>query len=231
MDSNSEKGLVMSVAFGIILILLLCSCGPEPGTSKAYRTDDVSDYDKSLILRNYGPDLDGDLSIFPEEITAKEASFSARFDPNLFDTDGYMILECSYDKPAFDDEIIRLQGLSRTIEYEGEQFTNEVLYDEKSYNYPAYTANDGFGNTYEYALIDQAQNRIVYIYMAYPGSKLLKKYSDYVRKDLSSYAEENTMDRFSMYNHSFDGGESWVEYDDKVVLIASGTFFRKLFSL
>ena len=62
----------------------------------------------------------------------------------------------------------------------------------------------------------------VYIYMAYPGSKLLKKYSDYVRKDLSSYAEENTMDRFSMYNHSFDGGESWVEYDDKVVLIASG---------
>ena len=40
-------------------------------------------------------------------------------------------------------------------------------------------------------------------------------------KDLSSYAEENTMDRFSMYNHSFDGGESWVEYDDQVVLIAS----------
>ena len=231
MDSNSEKGLLVSLAFGIILILLLCSCGPEPGTSRAYRADDVSYYDKSLILRNYGPDLDGDLAIFPEEITAKEAGFSARFDPNLFDTDGYMILECSFDKPAFDNEIIRLQGLSRTIEYEGEQFTNEVLYDEQSYNYPAYTANDGFGNTYEYALIDQAQNRIVYIYMAYPGSKLLKKYSDYVRKDLSSYAEENTMDRFSMYNHSFDGGESWVEYDDKVALIASGTFFRELFSL
>ena len=70
MDSNNEKSPVMSVAFGIILMmLLLCSCGPEPGMSKAYRADDVSDYDKSLILRNYGPDLDGDLAIFPEEIT------------------------------------------------------------------------------------------------------------------------------------------------------------------
>ena len=93
----------------------------------------TANYDKSLILRNYGPDLGGDLSIFPEEITAKEASFSACLDPNLFDTDGYMILECSYDKPEFDKEIIRLQGLFRTIEYEGEQFTNEVLYDEQSY--------------------------------------------------------------------------------------------------
>ena len=75
-------------------------------------------------------------------------------------------------------------------------------------------ASGGFGNTYEYALIDEAENRIVYIYLAYPGVYTLTRYSDYVKKDLSAYEEENTLDAFSMYNHSFDGGESWVEFDD-----------------
>ena len=36
----------------------------------------------------------------------------------------------------------------------------------------------------------------------------------YVKKDLSAYEEENTWDVFCMYNHSFDGGESWVDFDD-----------------
>ena len=49
----------------------------------------------------------------------------------------------------------------------------------------------------------------------------LQDYSDYVKKDLSVYEEENTWDAFSMYNHSFDGGESWVEFDDEVTMIAT----------
>ena len=48
-----------------------------------------------------------------------------------------------------------------------------------------------------------------------------ENYSDYIKKDLSVYEEENTWDAFSMYNHSFDGGESWVEFDDEVTMIAT----------
>jgi len=51
--------------------------------------------------------------------------------------------------------------------------------------------------------------------------KPLKQYSDYVKRDLSVYEEENTWDAFSMYNHSFDGGESWVEFDDEVTMSAT----------
>ena len=60
----------------------------------------------------------------------------------------------------FSDEISRLQALSKTIEYNDEDHTNNVIYDEDSYSYPAYITIDGFGNTYEYALIDQSNNRI-----------------------------------------------------------------------
>ena len=139
-----------------------------------------------------------------------------------FDTDGRMILACAYGDEQFSDEIGRLKALSKTIEYDEEQYTNNVLYDEESYNYPAYITIDGFGNTYEYALIDQSNNRVVYIYLAYPDDNVLKEYSEYVKKDMSVYKEESTWDAFSMYNHSFDGGESWVEFNNEVTMIATG---------
>ena len=61
----------------------------------------------------------------------------------------------------------------------------------------------------------------MYVYLAYPDEKTLQDYSNYVKKDLSAYEEENTWDAFSMYNHSFDGGESWVEFDNEVTMIAT----------
>ena len=57
----------------------------------------------------------------------------------------------------------------------------------------------------------------MYIYFAYPGEETLRLYSDFVKKDLSAYEEENTWDAYSMYNHSFDGGESYIEFDDFVL--------------
>lgn len=33
--------------------------------------------------------------------------------------------------------------------------------------------------------------------------------------------EKNSWDAFSMYSHSFDGGEYWVEFDDEVTMIAT----------
>ena len=50
----------------------------------------------------------------------------------------------------------------------------------------------------------------------------ISKYSEYVKKDMSVYKEESTWDAFSMYNHSFDGGESWVEFNNEVTMIATG---------
>ena len=133
-----------------------------------------------------------------------------------------MILACEYGAEQFAEEISRLQALSKTIAFEKEKYTNKVLFDADSYSYPAYITIDGFGNTYEYALIDQDNYRIVYIYLAYPDKKTLKQYKKYVKKDLSVYKEENAWDAFSMYNHSFDGGGSWVEFDDEGTVIAAG---------
>ena len=212
MGIRSSK--IIAITVSLICIMLLCSCGPDPGTSDSYHAEGAENYNKDVIIEKYSGDLDSDLSVFPDEIFTDKIEYTADFDPNLFDTDGKMILICAYGDEQFSDEIARLQVLSKTIEYDGEEYTNKVLYDEDSYSYPAYITIDGFGNTYEYALIDEFNNRIVYIYLAYPDKKTLEEYGDYVKKDLSVYEEENTWDTFSMYNHSFDGGESWIEFDD-----------------
>ena len=43
----------------------------------------------------------------------------------------------------------------------------------------------------------------------------MKQYCDYVKKDLSVYDKETTMQEFSMYEHSFDGGRSWIGFDNE----------------
>ena len=207
---------IITIAVSLIFTLLLCSCGPDPGNGGSYHAEGAENYNKDAIIEKYSGDIDSDLSVFPDEIFTDKIEYTADFNSNLFDTDGRMILVCAYADEQFADEINRLQSLSKTIEYDEEQYTNDALYDENTYSYPAYITIDGFGNTYEYALIDHRNNRIIYVYLAYPGEKTLQEYSDYVKKDLSAYEEENTWDAFSMYNHSFDGGESWVEFGDEV---------------
>ena len=192
----------------------LCSCGLSPLGNDSYHAEGAANYHKHDIIKKFSGDLDSDLSVFPDEILTDQTEYTADFSTDLFDTDGTMILVCIYDDQQFSDEITRLQSLSKTILFDDEQYTNGILYDADSYSYPAYITIDGFGNTYEYALIDQAERKIVYVYLAYPDDKTLEKYKDYVKTDLSAYKEENTLNAFSMYNHSFDGGNSWIEFDD-----------------
>ncbi|MCR4651409.1 MAG: hypothetical protein K5662_06600 [Lachnospiraceae bacterium] len=83
----------------------------------------------------------------------------------------------------------------------------------ESYELPAYVANSGFGNTYEYALLNEAEHEITYVYTAYPDPDNFP-YPEYLMKDKSLYDESNTLGAFSIYNHSFDGGKSFIEFDD-----------------
>ena len=206
--------------YGIMIIACLsvmlgaCGFGPDPGTNKTYHARGVDAYDKSVIMEKYGSDLDSDLSIFPDEITTEEAQYRAHLNPNLFDTDGTIILECTYSDDAYAAEIDRLKGLSKTIKYNGEQYTNQVLYDEDMYSYPAYITIDGFGDTYEYALVDQKEKKIEYLYLAYPKVDALVQYREYLKKDLKTYAEEEKPGAYTMYLHSFDGGEVYIEFSD-----------------
>lgn len=194
----------------VLLTVFLTGC-----TAPSYQANGIEEYDLQAIVDEYVEDLDSSLAVFPdvETVTAAKAEYTAMLHTGLFDTDGEIVLECTYDKKAFEQEDQRLAGLSMTIVSGKESHMNAVLYDADSYNYPAYITIDGFGHTYEYALIDEENLCIIYVYLAYPDDETAVN-ARYLKRDAAVYEEADTFSRFSMYNHSFDGGESWTEFSD-----------------
>ena len=91
--------------------------------------------------------------------------------------------------------------------------TEKILYDTEMYNYPAYISIDGYDTVYEYALIDEENNRIIYALLSYPRLTDLVKYQEYLKKDKLSYKTDDgsTLEKFSIYSFSFDDG-IWSEY-------------------
>lgn len=201
------------LAGGILTILTFIQgkIGPEILT-------DVSKYEKSYYIENYSGDLDSRLSVFPDKITEEMEvkNFQSSLQTGLFDTDGYIFLEYTLDKENFDKEVARLQALEAKIENpDGESFVNKVAYSEDEYDYPAYITIDGFTSNFEYALVDQENCRIICIYIAYIDSSDFP-HEEYLKSDKSDYEYSDSFERFSMYSHSFDGGETYLEVDGGV---------------
>ena len=199
---------IAAVTAASAMTVSLVGCMPE-------KRSGAEQYDKAYYVREYRGDMRSNLSVFPDTVeNGRVIFFRSALSVSLFDTDGYIILDCSYTSAQLKEEVKRLQSLSMTVyHYDGQTFTNQILYDEDSYRYPAYVTIDGFGNTYEYALIDGTGGRIVYVYTAYISPKTIR-YRDYLKNDLTQYNKDE-FKAFSMYNHSFDGGQSWDEFDDK----------------
>lgn len=200
----------------IVLLLCLLAVLAGCGENAAYSAAGLENYRPDEIVSAFGGDLDSSLAVFPSYETAARgsASYEAIFRRGLFDTDGRIVLECAYGTEDIADEIERLRTLSMTISYGDQEVTNEVRYDGESYSYPAYITIDGFGSTYEYALVITERRTIVYLYLSYPSAATINAFPDYMKKDRSVYDERSSNDCYSMYNHSFDGGKSWVEFDD-----------------
>lgn len=196
---------------GIVSLVGLLGLEIEP----EIRTD-ASQYAKNYYIETYGGDLDSNLSIFPDEITEdmEVINFESSLATGLFDTDGYIFLEYTLDKVDFDNEVARLQDLQAKIEnYDGQVYINKVMYSEDDYAYPTYITIDGYADTFEYALIDEENSRIICVYLAYYNDSRFTK-EEYLKVDKSCYSDFDNLDEFSMYTHTFDGGKSYVEYND-----------------
>lgn len=176
----------------------------------------IENYDKADILENYGGDIDSGLFIFPETTDdMMNPIFESGLRTGMFDTDGYIILHTQYGKEQYQAEIERLSDIECTLSFDGEEVTQQVIYDEESYALPAYVAADGFDYMYEYALVNEETCEITYILLSYPDYVDLRKYKEYLKLDSSEYEIEDALNHFSIYSNSFDGGESWIEYSDE----------------
>jgi hypothetical protein len=143
------------------------------------------------------------LYIFPKELpdSAEIKNYYYYSDnKGLFDNTYQIYLECTLSKDDYNKEVKRLSELKMT--YRGE--VNEVKYDTENFEYPAYVTIYADDYSYEYALIDDENNRIIYIYtwFIYPDDVEFSK--EYLPKEFMENA--SGLNGYSMYYIKNAGG-------------------------
>ena len=175
-------------------------------------------YDKQYLIEEFSGDMTSHFFLFPDDLSnTEDADFRYEYKVGLLDTDASFFLTATYSDEAFEAEVERVSGITCTVNDGNEDHTQAVIYDEDMYRYPAYIAIDGYCHTYEYALIDEANNRVIYVLTSYPDPEHLKEYSDFLKNDPKAYdlGNTSTLDRFCIYSVKMIDFDGYVEYDEE----------------
>ena len=175
-------------------------------------------YDKQYLIEEFSGDMTSHFFLFPDDLSnTEDADFRYEYKVGLLDTDASFFLTATYSDEAFEAEVERISGITCTVNDGNEDHTQAVIYDEDMYRYPAYIAIDGYCHTYEYALIDEANNRVIYVLTSYPDPEHLKEYSDFLKNDPKAYdlGNTSTLDRFCIYSVKMIDFDGYVEYDEE----------------
>ena len=139
----------------------------------------IENYNKKQLVEEYGSDLNSGLFLFPADAQLMiEPSFISRLKSDLFDTQGYLVLQTKYHSIDYEKEVERLENTSCMVQ--GQELA--VQSDTESYALPAYVAMDGFDYVYEYALIDDKTCEITYLWISNPDSMVDTEYEKCLKK-------------------------------------------------
>jgi len=206
----------VSVLF-ILRIMLIFGIGWVSYLIPFQNTTGIDNYDKSEIINEYSSDMNSYFMVFPDDTdNMLVGEFASSLKTGLFDSDGYFILKAKYAPKDFESELNRLSKITCELKFENDTVINKIRYDENMYNYPAYIASDGYDYVYEYALLDEENNSIIYVLLSYPHYANLTKYKDYLKRDSNEYNIENktVLENFTIYAHKFEEMDGWMEYSD-----------------
>lgn len=137
----------------VLLILVLSGCAYSAEKTYYRETDD---YDEIWKLTGFRHGYDDKSPLFPDEIDDLEVkNFYCRYDEQLPLGEGVQIfLEIAYDDISFDSEQKRISKM--TVE-DKENFTDSRC--------SAYSLQMGENGCWEYALTDNGQNIVYYIFL------------------------------------------------------------------
>lgn len=149
---------VISILFSVFLIVLALALSNLAKGDTRERSQDTADYQKWSVPEKYTHFL-----IFPEEIPAEaeEVEYYYQYESGWDRPTSQIYLSYRLNENAYATEQERLSSLNYT-DRTGE--TRSVEYDTTSFGYPAYVTIAGYDFCYEYALLNEKEHTIVYIY-------------------------------------------------------------------
>ena len=149
---------VISILFSVFLIVLALALSNLAKGDTRERSQDTAVYQKWSVPEKYTHFL-----IFPEEIPAEaeEVEYYYQYESGWDRPMSQIYLSYRLNENAYATEQERLSSLNYT-DRTGE--TRSVEYDTTSFGYPAYVTIAGYDFCYEYALLNEKEHTIVYIY-------------------------------------------------------------------
>ena len=149
---------VISILFSVFLIVLALALSNLAKGDTRERSQDTADYQKWSVPEKYTHFL-----IFPEDIPAEaeEGEYYYQYESGWDRPMSQIYLSYRLNENAYATEQERLSSLNYT-DRTGE--TRSVEYDTTSFGYPAYVTIAGYDFCYEYALLNEKEHTIVYIY-------------------------------------------------------------------
>lgn len=212
----SKKDKILAI-IGMIVFIVLCCLGGfkvgkvimTSGLFSHYETDDITEY------RNFEGHTEMEseelfgfrsmLKIFPESIkdTYKVNQYYYCCGSAGFDNKYQMVLDYELKEDEFKAEVERLSKLS--AKQNGR--TNTIIYDTANFSYPAYVTSFTKHSDYEYALIDEKNNRIICILSCVTDINSLPVDKKYLPKDEHAYDDVEGWYGYSMY-HFYSGNDT-----------------------
>lgn len=134
----------------------------------------LNGHEQTSDIQDYGrwdqSDIKGKLDIFPkslEEETSTEYFYC--YKSGILDGTYQIYLKRQLSSSQYEKEIERLQGITDMYEEQ----VHAITCDKKNFIYPAYVSIYNFDSTYAYALCDEENSIIYYIYLQFiPENKV-----------------------------------------------------------
>lgn len=145
------------------LSIQLTACGP----AESYSTMDPNEYLQTTgHIENEGTDIRSGLLIFPDTIEGLanvEYQYSCK--EGTLDNSYFIYLRATYAEDAYRMERERLSNIQCTVKLPDKTVNNSIEYSETLFAYPAYVAVYNTNMSFEYALADDENNCMIYVYL------------------------------------------------------------------
>ncbi len=201
----SERVFILLLLVGLCVQLAACD------TAKSYSTTHPKDYLQTTgHIANEGMDIRSGLFIFPESIEDLEnVQYQYTCKEGLLDNSYLIYLKATYSDTAYREEKERLANIHCSVNLPRKTVENSIEYSETLFKYPAYVAVYNTNMSFEYALSDDENRCIIYVFLKlYEGADFLPEaYLPLEFKGKSMLNYDTTWQNQNMYYATDNNGD------------------------
>lgn len=205
--------VIAMICFGLVILGLLSLGNGD------YLTIDTNNY--GIYQGHVEGEKEGlrsGLYIFPKEISvnARDTEFLYSCGARGFGVDYQQFLKCTYSEEEYQAEIDRLKNIKCEMHTRKGTVVNHVDYSDTKFNCPAYITAYGGNHIYEYALLNEETNTIIYVYLQTISNDKVAFSKEYLPKeyqDGKQLLNEENIDRTNIY-YSYLGNGVYMNFKD-----------------